>query len=87
MDTDRLRDLMINDGGFAFDPSNGYTYNINETGMDLIRWLKQGDSEQRLLERLTSEYQVDDDIAERDLGAFLDTLRRYRLLDDGEPAP
>ena len=41
MDThDKLRDLLLNDSGFAFDPSTGFTYHISSSGMEVLRWIK-----------------------------------------------
>src|SRR5262249_31716423 len=50
--TERLKELMTNDSGFAFDPRTGYTYMISSTGLDMIRWLKEGLSFDAVLQRV-----------------------------------
>jgi hypothetical protein len=75
-----LRELCINDNGFAFDRTTGYTYTMNGAGMDIIRGLKAGDTAVQLLARLTDAFDIDAPTAQRDLELFLDQLQRYGLL-------
>ena len=76
---DKLRNLMLNDTGFAFDPATGFTYNISLTGLDVIRWLKDGLDRAAVLERMGAEYDVEPARAEHDLETFLGTLGQYGL--------
>jgi hypothetical protein len=78
----RLKDLMINDNGFAFDPRSGITYNLSPTGVDVVAWLKQGIDGDAIVERLTDKYEVASDTARHDLQSFLSALRKYALIDD-----
>ncbi len=84
MYTAKLRDLLMNENGFAFDPSTGYTYNVNPVGVEVIGWLKEGCDEAELTRRLTAEYDVDAPTAQRDLEAFLGALQRNGLLPQRE---
>ncbi len=77
--TERLRELMINDNGFAFDPATGFTYNISLVGIEIVRHLKQGLQDDDLTERLLDDYAVDRDTARRDVETFLDALVKYGL--------
>jgi PqqD family protein of HPr-rel-A system len=78
----RLKDLMINDNGFAFDPRSGITYNLSPTGLDVVAWLKQGCDEDAIIERLIDKYDVAGNPARDDLQSFLSALRKYSLIDD-----
>jgi len=78
----RLKDLMINDNGFAFDPRSGSTYNLSPTGLDVVGWLKQGLDRDSIVERLTDKYEVAENSARDDLQSFLSALRKYALIDD-----
>ncbi len=80
-DLTRLQQLLINDNGFAFDPATGETYHISRSGLDVIRWLKEGKSGRDVLDRLVTRYEVDEPTAARDLEGFMATLRSYGLIE------
>ncbi len=70
-DISRLKKLMINDSGFAFDPQTGLTYSINQTGIDIIRWLNEGYGAQKVVVRLQDEYGIDEFTASQDYESFV----------------
>ncbi len=81
MDThDKLRDLLLNDSGFAFDPSTGFTYHISSSGMEVLRWIKEGLSESDILARLIEDYLVEPARAEHDLHLFMSSMNQYGLI-------
>lgn len=84
--SNRLKDLMINDTGFAFDPRSGVTYNLSPTGVEVVGWLKRGLDGEAIVERLSDVYDVAEDAARDDLGRFLATLRKYGLFDSEKSA-
>ncbi len=55
--------------------------NLNETGALLWRALEKGVKEEELVNLITSEYEVDKDIAEKDVSAFVQKLKEANLLD------
>jgi hypothetical protein len=71
---------MVSASGFAFDPRNGLTYMINPTGADVIRWLNDGLSSDRVVGHIQHEYDVDEHTARRDYERFLFSLRQHALL-------
>jgi len=78
--TDHLRDLMISDNGFVFDPQTGLTYVINPTGADIIRWINSGMTSDVVISRMEEEYDVDEHTAARDYEGFVSSLRRNKLI-------
>jgi PqqD family protein of HPr-rel-A system len=84
-DVSRLKNLMLNDNGFAFDPSSGFTYNISLTGLEVIHWLKEGRSEAQIVDCLCAEFEVERKNVERDVDSFIGSLAKYGLirLDNG----
>lgn len=80
MNMDKLKALMINDEGFAFDPRSGNTFSINDTGLLVINCIKAGASLTRIVEELTEQFEIDETAADRDLEAFLNELSRYKLV-------
>jgi len=81
MSLERLKDLMLNDNGFAFDPRTGLTYTISVTGLTVIRGLKEELDEAQIVERIVADYEVDSRTAARDVRRFLESLRRLGLVD------
>lgn len=71
-----LSDLMLNDKGFAFDPSSGDSYQLNETGLLCIKALQSGNSESEIAKRIADSYDVDELRAKSDVDAFLGELER-----------
>jgi Coenzyme PQQ synthesis protein D (PqqD) len=80
----RLKDLMINGNGFAFDPRSGFTYNLSSTGMEVVGWLKDGVVGEEIVERLVDKYGIDHVTAREDLQSFLTALGNYALIDSPE---
>ncbi len=81
---ERLKQLAINDEGFIFDPSTGESFTTNKTGLFILNLLKEGKSQEEIVESLVSEYSVDRETAERDVIDFLERLRSYNILPKGE---
>ena len=80
--TANLPDLMLNDRGFAFDPSNGETFQLNPTGLRIVRLLQQGKNEDDALATLMEEFEVDENTARRDLESFLGSLTQLGWLEN-----
>lgn len=55
---------------------------VNDTGELLFNMLKEGAEVSELTRLLTSEYEVDEKTAVRDVELFIDMLRREKLLDE-----
>ena len=76
----RLKDLMINGNGFAFDPRSGFTYNLSPTGVDVVSWLKDGIDVPEVVERIVNKFGIDHGTAREDLQSFLTALGNYSLI-------
>ena len=72
---DKLKRLALNEEGFIFDPETGNSFVTNETGLFILKKLREGLSEEEIVKALTEEYEVDEDTARRDLYDFLEQLR------------
>jgi len=77
---DRLKDLMISDNGFAFDPQTGLTYAVNPTGTNIIRWINDGFGDEEIVQCIQEEYDVDEYTAMRDFKDFWTSLRHNTLV-------
>lgn len=67
--------------GAAAERLNGMI-KLNETSAFLWKRLETGADEQELVSALLAAYEIDEATARRDIGVFLDTLRRARVLDE-----
>jgi PqqD family protein of HPr-rel-A system len=65
---------MLNDRGFAFDPASGETYQLNATGLRIVRLLQSGLSREAALAQFTAQFDVDELTAQRDFSDFLENL-------------
>jgi PqqD family protein of HPr-rel-A system len=71
-----LRELALSDSGFVFDPSTGHTFTVNPSGLDILRWLKDGAEPEEIAQRLADQFELEpgEDPA-RDVQDFLMQLR------------
>lgn len=54
--------------------------NLNDTGVFLWKLLEKGATEQELVEALLNEYEVEKEIAERDVNKLVSKLKEAKLL-------
>jgi coenzyme PQQ synthesis protein D (PqqD) len=82
----RLRDLAINDRGFAFDPYSGLSFSINGTGRYILEKLKEGAEPNVIPELLAAAFEVapGEDLA-RDVREFLRLLGEHGLFAASAP--
>jgi len=76
----RFSQLAINDEGFVFDPSTGESFTVTQTGLVILKGLKEERDNQELTKLLTEEYEVSTQEAERDVIDFIQWLRTYHLM-------
>ncbi len=81
LDITRLRDLAVSDGGFVFDPVTGQTFTVNDTGLFVLRALKDARAVDEIAIAVASEFDADgsEDIA-RDVEGFVARLREQGLV-------
>jgi PqqD family protein of HPr-rel-A system len=78
--TNKFKMLAVSDTGFIFDPATGSSYTLNETAALMFQLLKEGKSEEELLQSLMAEYDVDLKTLEFDLFDFLNQLKYLGLV-------
>lgn len=54
--------------------------NLNETGAFLWKALEKGATEEQLVDTLLAEYEVEKEIAEKDVKAFVEKLTQAKLI-------
>ncbi|WP_029520936.1 HPr-rel-A system PqqD family peptide chaperone [Persephonella sp. IF05-L8] len=76
----RLSQLAINEEGFVFDPLTGESFTVNQTGLLILKDLKEGKSQEEIIKDITENFEVSEEEAERDFVDFVEKLRSYRLI-------
>jgi len=71
-----LSDLMLNDRGFVFDPASGETFQLNATGLRVVRLLQSGLGHEAPLAQMIAEFDVDEHTAQRDFTEFVENVSR-----------
>ncbi len=76
----RIENLAINKNGFAFDPTTGETFTLNDTAREIIEDLAKGIDEKEIAKKLSKEYEVTEEEAFNDVLDFKEKLKLYGLL-------
>ncbi len=78
---EKLSDLAISDKGFVFDPYTGSTFSLNDSGRVMLEGIKRGAGRAEIFDDLAAAFTVGgDEDMDRDLGEFLQRLRREGLV-------
>ncbi len=76
----RLENLAINKNGFAFDPTTGETFTLNETAIKIVELMVKGESEKSIAQKLSEEFEVSSQEAFNDVLDFKERLKLYGLI-------
>ena len=79
--------LYVNDSGFVFDYYTGLTYNLNHTGIFIIKQLLEGTPRAAIARTLETKYGISHEAAASDLDDFLQQLDSLKLLEPSEAPP
>jgi hypothetical protein len=77
-----LQQLALSDDGFIFDPTSGQSFTVSDTGLFILKGLKQGTATDQIARQLTEIYDVDYDEARQDTLDFIMYLKNHRLLQE-----
>ena len=77
---DALRQLAINDEGFAFDPRTGECFRLNATAQFILKALKIGKPAEQVAQSLSGEFDVPEASALEDVHDFLIQMKIQGLL-------
>jgi PqqD family protein of HPr-rel-A system len=75
-----LSEIMLNDRGFAFDPTTGESFQLSTTGLEIIRALRRAPDRDAALTKLIEEFEVDENTARRDFDQFLSSIEQIGWL-------
>ena len=76
----KLSQLAINSEGFVFNPATGDSFQVSQTGLDILSGLRDGKSDDEIVRKLTGSYEVSLEEARRDLADFRGSLKSLGLI-------
>lgn len=74
--------LAVNKNGFIFDPENGISYTVNDTGLFILNQMQKGLEQDAILQLLVDEYDVNIEHARSDMEHYMGMLKALRLVED-----
>jgi Coenzyme PQQ synthesis protein D (PqqD) len=74
--------LAISETGFMFLPGTGETFTSNEIGKTIIHLLQKGESQKKIIDKITNEYDVEPNTFEKDFTDFINQLTQYNLVSE-----
>ncbi|HHJ10336.1 MAG TPA: PqqD family protein [Bacteroidetes bacterium] len=75
------RNIAVSDTGFVFDPSTGETFTVNETGMRIIHYLREGKDPREIASLIIKEYNIDSLSFEKYFQDFTEMLKQFNMLE------
>lgn len=81
MNSDKLKNLAMNDNGFIFDPESGYSYTSNETGLFILKQLVAGLERKDIFKALSEVYEVSEDNFNSDYDHYLLMLEALDMVE------
>jgi Coenzyme PQQ synthesis protein D (PqqD) len=84
--SEHVRSTHNPDGAVVLDILHGQMFRLNLVGSRMLELLKQGHTEQEIVERVSQEFGVACDMVVSDLQEFLARLEKHHLLSVNSPA-
>ena len=74
------KNIATSEDGFLFNPSTGDSWSANPMATEWLAWLKEGRSQEDIMDLVTGKYEVERSRVERDWDDFMKQLQEARLL-------
>lgn len=75
------KNVALSDSGFLFNAATGDSYSLNPIGLELLKLLQDGKSDDEIVAHILSEYMIDKSTAEKDLYDFRTMLNSHKLIE------
>ena len=75
-----LSHLAINEEGFVFNPMSGDSFQVSETGLIILKAVRDGKSDEDICRDLTANFEVSLEEARHDVDDFKAGLKTMGLL-------
>jgi hypothetical protein len=80
--SESVRSTHGQDGAIVLDIRQGQMFNLNFVGSRILELLKDGSAQPEIVDEIVREFGVSRHLAENDVRDFLQTLRKYRLIEN-----
>jgi len=80
-----VRSTHGQDGAIVLDIRGGQMFNLNLVGSRILARLESGSAQPDIVEEIIREFGVSRHLAENDVQEFVQTLRKYRLVESTDP--
>jgi hypothetical protein len=79
-----IRSTHGQDGAIVLDIRQGQMFNLNLVGSRILTFLENGSTEVEIVDEIIREFGVTRHLAENDVRAFLESLRKYRVIESSD---
>jgi len=73
------------DGAILLDIRQGQMFNVNFVGSRILELLKSGSTASAIVDEIGREFGISRNLAENDVGEFLQALKKCHLVEEHEP--
>lgn len=73
----KIHSLSISQTGFVFDPQNGHSFLVNETGIDILKGLREGKDYDSIKQMLLEKYEVLPETVDACFTHFINLVNRH----------
>ncbi|MCK5846651.1 MAG: PqqD family protein [Bacteroidales bacterium] len=77
------KNIAVSDNGFLFNPATGESYNLNETGTELLKLIKENTPFEEISKIFLNKYETTAISFEKDFQDFVEILEQYKLTEKG----
>ncbi|WP_372933677.1 PqqD family protein [Mariniphaga sediminis] len=80
-----VKEVKISENGFVFNSKTGDSFNLNPTGLALIKLISEGKELDEIKKEFVSTYEVDDLTFEKDFYEFFTLLKHHQIMVQSDP--
>jgi hypothetical protein len=80
-----VRSTHNQDGAIVLDVKQGQMFNLNFVASRILELLEKGYTESGIVDEISREFGVSQDLAENDVHEFLQNLKKCHLVEEREP--
>lgn len=78
---ERLKNFVVSDTGFLFDPTTGEIFSTNAVGASIIKALQEEEMNiDEIRARVLAEFEVSESVADKDIREFIPVLVNLGLI-------
>ena len=85
--SERIRSTHTGDGGIVMNIDKGKMFSLNASGSAIFQLLEKGFDDETIIGELVRGFEIEPEIARRDLADFREALKSHSLFPETAPAP